>query len=112
MRSPLRMALLLFFLALFLTLILAARAESARQERDSTQFPPPGQIIKIGNLRLHINCKGSGSPTVILDAGLGDSSLVWDSVQPKIASFTRVCSYDRAGLGWSDPDPHPRPAPP
>ena len=51
---------------------------------------------------MHIDCTGQGSPTVILDSGLGDSYLTWRKVQPQIAQFTRICSYDRAGMGYSD----------
>jgi pimeloyl-ACP methyl ester carboxylesterase len=69
---------------------------------DEKSFPSPGKTIYVGDHRLHINCTGSGKPTVILDAGMGASSLDWTLVQPEIAKFTRVCSYDRAGYSWSD----------
>ncbi|QBD74942.1 alpha/beta hydrolase [Ktedonosporobacter rubrisoli] len=72
---------------------------------DAQAYPPPGKLVEVGGYRLHIDCTGKGSPTVILDAGLGVSSLIWSRVQPEVARFTRVCSYDRAGLGWSDPGP-------
>ena len=62
---------------------------------------PPGRMVDIGGRKLHLNCAGGGSPTVILEAGLGDSSLVWTLVQPKLAAITRVCSYDRSGTAWS-----------
>ncbi len=68
----------------------------------------PGQYVWIGEYRLHIHCMGDGSPTVVLDAGLGGHSLYWSRVQPRVAEFTRVCSYDRAGYGWSDRGPAPR----
>jgi len=57
---------------------------------------------------MHIYCRGSGSPTVVMDAGLGDFSLTWDLVQSEVAQHTRVCAYDRAGLGWSERGPKPR----
>src|SRR5207244_11346141 len=64
-----------------------------------------------GGFRLHINCIGTGSPTVVIEAGWGDSSAAWSSwVQPSAASTTRVCTYDRAGMGYSDPGPLPRTA--
>lgn len=75
---------------------------------DRYQNPPPGQLIDIGGYRLHLYCKGQGSPTVILESGLGRSCLDWYLIQNQIAQNTRVCSYDRAGLGWSDPGPKPR----
>jgi pimeloyl-ACP methyl ester carboxylesterase len=64
-------------------------------------------LVDIGGRRLHVSCMGTGSPTVILEAGLGDSSETWKAVQPAVAGFTRVCGYDRAGKGTSDPDPRP-----
>jgi pimeloyl-ACP methyl ester carboxylesterase len=69
---------------------------------------PPGKRIDIGGYKLHINCQGIGSPTIILDAGLGDWSVHWQEVQEKLKADNRVCSYDRAGYGWSDPGPRPR----
>lgn len=71
-------------------------------------FPPPGTLISVGAHDLHINCSGSGSPTVILDSGLGSNSLDWVRVQPEVEKVTRVCSYDRAGYGWSGRGPQPR----
>jgi len=76
--------------------------------RDMRLNPPPGQLVDVGGYRMHLYCIGQGSPTVVLDSGLGDSWLPWYKVQPPIAQVTRVCSYDRAGLGWSDPSLHPR----
>lgn len=76
---------------------------------DSAARPiAPGTFIWVGSHRLHLNCVGRGSPTVIFDSGLGGSSLDWVRIQPQVASFTRACSYDRAGYGWSDPGPAPR----
>ena len=74
-------------------------------------FPPPGQLVDVGGWRLHLHCTGEvqpSQPTVILEAGLGDFSVEWSLVQPKLATFVRVCSYDRAGSGWSELGPHPR----
>lgn len=64
-------------------------------------YPVPGRLVEVNGRALHLNCSGSGTPTVVLDAGLGSSSLVWARVQPMAAKDTRVCSYDRAGYGWS-----------
>ena len=69
---------------------------------DAREYPLPGQMVDIGGHRLHLNCTGQGSPTVILEAGLGGGSLDWDLVQPGVAGFTRVCSYDRSGVAWSE----------
>jgi pimeloyl-ACP methyl ester carboxylesterase len=65
-------------------------------------------LVDVGDMKLHIWCQGHGGPTVVLDAALGVSSLSWLRVQPGVAAETRVCSYDRAGLGWSEPGPSPR----
>lgn len=72
------------------------------------QNPAPGQMVNVNGHKMHIHCMGEGSPTVILAAGLDDFSIFWSQVQPEIAKVTRVCSYDRAGLGWSEPSPSPR----
>lgn len=72
--------------------------------------PPPGRLVDVGGFRLHLNCTGDGGPAVVLDAALGASSISWSLVQPEVAKFTRVCSVDRAGLGWSDAGPMPRTA--
>ena len=77
---------------------------------DTDAYPAPGSQIWVGQHRLHIYCIGEGAPAVVLDAGLGGSSLDWTKVQPEVAKFTRVCSYDRAGYGWSDQGPKPRTA--
>ena len=75
---------------------------------DAERFPAPGLHVDIGGHSLHIACLGQGSPTVILDAGLGGTSRDWVLVQARLASHTRVCAYDRAGMGHSDPGPEPR----
>ena len=77
---------------------------------DLALTPPPGHLVDIGGYRLHLWCTGNGAPAVILDTGLGGSSADWGFVQPEVARFTRVCSYDRAGMGYSDPGPSPRTA--
>ena len=72
---------------------------------------PAGRLIDVGSWRLHLNCTGQTTPSqpiVILESGIGDFSVEWSLVQPGVARFARVCSYDRAGDGWSDLGPHPR----
>jgi pimeloyl-ACP methyl ester carboxylesterase len=78
-----------------------------RHGRLEKQYPAPGRLVDVGGYKMHINCTGQGSPTVILEAGQGDYSISWAFVQPEVARFTRVCSYDRAGYGWSEPSPNP-----
>jgi pimeloyl-ACP methyl ester carboxylesterase len=82
--------------------------ENISEARDRRFHPMPGGLIGVGGYRMHVDCTGQGSPTVVLDSGLGDSYISWHKVQPQIALFTRVCSYDRAGLGYSDSSPQPR----
>jgi pimeloyl-ACP methyl ester carboxylesterase len=65
-------------------------------------------MIDVGGFHMHLYCTGEGPLTVVLDSGLSDTWLHWNKVQPEVAQFTRVCSYDRAGLGWSEPSPRPR----
>ena len=69
---------------------------------------PPGVMVGVGSHRLHIHCSGRGSPSVIFESGLGGTSLDWSRVQPAVSEFTRACSYDRAGYGWSESGPRPR----
>src|SRR5258705_6270672 len=64
--------------------------------------------IDVGGFRLNLRCEGAGSPTVILEAGAGDTLATWEWVLPDVRKTTRVCAYDRAGLGMSDPGPKPR----
>jgi pimeloyl-ACP methyl ester carboxylesterase len=72
------------------------------------KHPGPGKLFDVGGHRLHLHCQGSGSPAVIIDAGLSGASYDWETVATGIAPFTQVCTYDRAGYGWSDPGPRPR----
>lgn len=82
-----------------LMLVLAGAATLHAQ----VSYPPPGKLVDIGGRRLHLYCTGAGSPTVVLEAGASSFAIDWALVQPDIARTNRVCSYDRAGYGWSDP---------
>ncbi len=93
---------------LLLLAVAGASYQAAGTSFDAHHFPEPGRLIDIGGIRLKLNCIGKGSPTVVLEAGLGDVLIGWKRVQPQIAEFSRVCSYDRAGYGGSDPGPMPR----
>lgn len=94
--------------ALVLAMFVGTGYQYLGNRRDLRDYPAPGQLVDVGGHRLHLWCTGAGSPVAVLDAGIGGSSLDWSRVQPEVASFTRVCSYDRAGMGWSDGGPRPR----
>ena len=97
-------ALLLVFAGIIAIAGAKAKADLA------AKYPPPGQLVDVGGYKLHIACQGTGSPTVVMDAGLGDFSLIWALVQPEASRITQVCVYDRAGYGWSDRSATPRTA--
>lgn len=87
-------------------------ASASAEPAAPMDYSAPGTLADVGSGR-HINmlCAGSGSPTVLLIAGLGNSAIVWDQVQPRIAQMTRVCAFDRAGFGFSDGSPRPQTTP-
>jgi pimeloyl-ACP methyl ester carboxylesterase len=78
-------------------------------QRDKRRFPPPGRLVDVGGFRLHLYATGkdTGKPSVILDEGMASFSSNFAWVQQELESLTRVVSYDRAGLGWSDSGPKP-----
>ena len=69
---------------------------------DKVSFEPPGKLIDVNGRKMHINCIGNKSPTIILDSGTGGFSLEWKDIQHSLSQYVRVCAYDRAGYGWSD----------
>lgn len=99
-------------LGLAAAIVVAASGYEAFERRQAASaYPPTGRLVDIGGRRMHIDCRGNGSPTVIFEAGLTLSgSLSWSKVFDPIASFTRACVYDRAGILWSDPKPGPQDA--
>jgi len=121
MQTPPKKSRLLRFvkrvlIGVVLLLVCAALAGAAYQAianwRDARRFPQEGRLIALGadfaGVSLNLNCMGQGSPTVILDSGLGVPAAGWDLVMPDVAKFARVCSYDRAGYGWSSAGQMPR----
>ena len=94
--------LIAFLLAL---LVVTTIYEAVATADERVRFRPPGRLVDMGGYRLHLRCAGQGSPTVVLESGGGMTSNEWTLVQPDIAKFTRICSYDRAGLGWSENGP-------
>jgi pimeloyl-ACP methyl ester carboxylesterase len=100
---------LLLALLLVLVVLLGWRAKA----KLAVAYPPPGRMVDMGGYRLHIRCQGAaaaGNPTVVMEGGNGEPCLTWASVQPEVATFAQVCTYDRAGLGWSESSPNPRTA--
>jgi pimeloyl-ACP methyl ester carboxylesterase len=71
-------------------------------------YAQPGQLVDADGTRLNLYCTGNGNPTVVFDSGWGDWAPIWAVVQPQVAAWTRACSYDRAGAGFSDAGPMPR----
>ena len=92
-------------LAAGVLLVLLAAASWQEVAPRVNAAPQPGILIDIGGHRLHIHCQGSGSPTVVLEAGMSGWSVDWARVQPEVSRHTRTCAYDRAGYGWSDEAP-------
>ncbi|MBD9363053.1 alpha/beta fold hydrolase [Methylomonas fluvii] len=85
-----------------LTALAGAVYQAETTAADLAAFPPPGRTIAVNGVNLHLYCLGSGSPTLVLEAGLGENVLSWYPVHAKLAQTMRVCAYDRPGLGWSD----------
>ena len=88
--------------------VIGATYESIAGISDRTTYPARGRLIDVGGYRMHLDCRGDGAPTVVMDAGLGGSSLDWSLVQADLARTAQVCTYDRAGMGWSEVSPRPR----
>jgi pimeloyl-ACP methyl ester carboxylesterase len=97
------------YLAALLVLLGVAGAtyQWLASSNDAKRFPMPGQRIDIGGRSLHLYCSGDGATTVLLENGLGGNYAAWRLVQTDLSRFVRVCNYDRAGLGWSDPSDRP-----
>jgi pimeloyl-ACP methyl ester carboxylesterase len=76
--------------------------------RELSRYPAPGERVPVGDTVLHMDCRGDGEPAVIIDAANAEFGLVWRPIQQALAETTTVCTYDRAGYGWSDPSDAPR----
>jgi pimeloyl-ACP methyl ester carboxylesterase len=86
--------------------VLVVTCASLGRAQDSITVPPPlGTLVDIGGRRLHLHCTGTGTPTVVVENGSSSYSMEWALVQDKVAAFTRICTYDRAGMAWSDRGP-------
>lgn len=93
--------------ALLPLVVIAAGVGAAYQwhaaRADLAAFPPPGRLVDVGGLTLHIDCRGTGEPTLVLEAGLTYGSTTWSLIHDALAGTTRTCAYDRPGLDWSEP---------
>ena len=93
---------------LALAIVFGSVTEALMRRRAARQYPAPGQLVDVGGRRIQLDCRGSGSPTVVFESGLDNlGSLSWALVQDSIATTTRTCAYSRAGVMWSDPDSRP-----
>jgi pimeloyl-ACP methyl ester carboxylesterase len=107
-RRWLKRVLLVAGCVLAIVVVSGASFEAVMRHRAARDYPPPGRLVDIGGRRLQIDCRGSGSPTVVLESGLDYlGSLSWAAVHDSLARTTRVCAYSRAGVLWSDPAPTP-----
>lgn len=89
---------------LLLSLMAGAAYEAWSRYRAASEYPPKGRLVDIGGRKIHLDCRGQGSPTVVFEAGLDTAgSLSWAKVHDAVASTTRACAYDRAGIMWSEP---------
>jgi pimeloyl-ACP methyl ester carboxylesterase len=103
-----RILVLALILLLSLIVYLLVR-ESITRSKYRAEYPPPGRMISLDTHDIHLHCVGAGSPTVVFEADLDQlGSLSWDRVQSEVGDFARTCSYDRAGIMWSEPGPRPR----
>lgn len=111
MLTWLRRVLLGGLALLVLLLVTGIVYEQWGRRKAAREFPPPGELVEFDGALSHLDCAGEGSPTVVLEAGLGVAgSRSWSAVQPEVAAATRICSYDRAGFLWSEPREEPRDA--
>lgn len=106
MRKP--RACVLFAALLFAINFFGQQSANGANPPADSVYARPGRLVDAGGFRLNLYCMGSGSPTVVFDSGWGDWAPAWSKVQPRVAEWTSVCSYDRAGTGFSDPGPMPR----
>jgi pimeloyl-ACP methyl ester carboxylesterase len=107
-RLPTRQPEILRRIVRLAALVLVASLAATAGPAVAQDYRPPGELVQVGAETLHLNCSGSGEPTVILEAGLGGNHLDWTFVQPLLARTVRACSYDRAGMGFSLSAARPR----
>ena len=99
--SGVRRTMVLTAIVLALVVLIGATYQGVTTAIERRRFPFPGRLVDVGGHQLHLYCTGAGAPTVVLEAPAAGISAAWAWVQGSISQFTRVCSYERAGLGWS-----------
>lgn len=102
MSSRVRRTLIIAGVVVICLVLAGATYQGVATALERRQFPHPGRLVDVGGHQLHIQCVGEGSPIVLLEAPAMGLSSAWGWVEPAVADVTRVCSYDRAGLGWSE----------
>ena len=102
MSPRLRVVLVSTLIVVAVLILIGATYQGVATALERRRYPHPGQLVDVGGHQLHLHCVGEGSPVVVLEAPAGSMSAVWGWVQPEVAKTTRVCGYDRAGLGWSE----------
>jgi pimeloyl-ACP methyl ester carboxylesterase len=103
LRSRTRRSVVYPLLGVYALCAVGGGYQTIAESLDRGMYPAPGQLVDVGGHRLHLYCVGSGTPTVILESGLGEAAAYWGWISAAVARDTRVCAYDRAGRGWSDP---------
>ena len=91
-----------------ISLIAGRVYQEVAESRDLERYPPPGEMIDVDGRLMHINCIGEGSPTLILELGVGSASFSWYDIHKRLSGITRTCAYDRAGLGYSESTDQPK----
>jgi pimeloyl-ACP methyl ester carboxylesterase len=108
MKKWLRRIALTLVAVLVLAVLVGSGYEWMGRRLAVRDFPPPGTLVDVGGRRLHLDCRGSGAPTVVLVSGLDiNGAAAWSAVHDSIAATSRTCAYSRAGIMWSDPSPDP-----
>lgn len=107
MNSRVRLALTSTLIVIAVLILVGATYQGIATALERRRYPHPGQLVSVGDHQLHIYCAGEGAPVVVLEAAAAAMSASWGWVQPSVAKVTRACSYDRAGLGWSEAGDRP-----
>jgi pimeloyl-ACP methyl ester carboxylesterase len=107
MKARVRHVLVMTAVVVVVILLAGATYQGVATALERRKYQRPGGLVEVGDHQLHIHCSGAGSPTVVLEASASGISASWGWIQPEVAKHTRVCSYDRSGLGWSETGDRP-----